>query len=86
MTTYSRLPIDDVFNYLERLVVQYKTIDLYHKGPKQLRNGKKAKPRSTKQNQGLQTVNEANVESEKNKIAKATALEPERAIKRQACK
>jgi len=83
MTPHSRAIVDDGLNHLEKRVIQYQVIDPASQGLKQLRNGRKVKPQSTKRIQGPRSLNWAYIESEKDRIASAKALEAKKATKRE---
>ncbi|KAF8453770.1 hypothetical protein BGX38DRAFT_375175 [Terfezia claveryi] len=84
MTPHSRATVDEGLNHLEKRVIQYQIIDPASQGLKQLRNGKKVKPRSTKRIQGPRSLDRAYIEAEKVRIATATALEADKATNREA--
>ncbi|KAF8433119.1 hypothetical protein BGX38DRAFT_1290644, partial [Terfezia claveryi] len=84
MTPHSRATVEEGLNHLKKRVIQYQVIDPASQGLKQLRNGKKVKPRSTKRIQGPHTLDRAYIESEKARIATASALEAGKAANREA--
>ena len=70
LTPYSRAIINEYGQYIEKKLVQYRTVDPSSNMLKVLRSGTMVKPRSMKQLQGPRTLDRAYVKCEKARIAK----------------